>query len=77
LGQRRAGALQVLGALVQGDLCKRQVDRGGDRSEEEQAALPPVAPSPPGVRIVDGVQYYSSAWLDSTRPVLAEAGTDG
>jgi hypothetical protein len=31
-----------------------------------------VVPRRPGVRLVDGVLYYSSAWLDSTRPVMLQ-----
>jgi hypothetical protein len=49
---------------VQKDLGRRQSIRGDDQSKTEVAA-------PPGVRVIDGVHYYSSAWLNSPRPVLA------
>lgn len=63
-GQRRASALQSGGTLVQKDVGRREGIRGDDQFE-----TPVVAP--PGVRVIGGVHYYSSAWLNSPRPVLA------
>jgi hypothetical protein len=73
-GAATAGTLQFLGALVQREFGKGQVDRGDGHPEEKRAAPTSPASSPAGVRLVGGVYYYSSAWLDSTQPVLASAG---
>jgi hypothetical protein len=76
VGSCQAGAWSSWGTLVQRDQAESQSGRGRDQHEEREVYLLTVVPGRPGVRLVNGVLYYSSAWLDSTRPVLASVDAD-